>query len=139
MCPKDIEHPMIFSTSSQNRIVFLGNLILKHIFFLFQDRLWRKNRSPTSANCYGVDMNRNWAYHWHDSGVSDIPCADTFPGSEAFSEIESRNMRDYFNNFYAKPDLTVCLHSAAELWLYPYGYAYNQYPPNVDDLVGMKI
>lgn len=30
------------------------------------DRYWRKSRSDTgsSAGCKGVDLNRNWPYHW---------------------------------------------------------------------------
>ena len=33
------------------------------------NRLWRKNRRPQGKNkeghnCTGVDLNRNWGYHW---------------------------------------------------------------------------
>ena len=31
------------------------------------DRLWRKTRSPQGVkghNCTGVDLNRNWGFHW---------------------------------------------------------------------------
>merc|ERR1711926_50689 len=59
-----------------------------------QDRMWRKTRSP-QGGCIGVDPNRNWDFHWGESGVSDKPCTEVFPGDEAFSEIETRNIRDF--------------------------------------------
>jgi len=31
--------------------------------------------------------------------------------------------------------VAVQFHSAAEKWLYPYGYALNQYPDNVEEIV----
>ena len=62
-------------------------------------------------------------------------CGDTYCGPEAFSEIESQNVRDYFLSLSPQPIFAICFHSAAELWLYPYGYAYNQYPDNVDNMV----
>jgi murein tripeptide amidase MpaA len=53
------------------------------------DRMWRKTRSPTGSifGCKGVDPNRNWGYHWGESGVSNDKCSDIYPGAEAFSEI----------------------------------------------------
>ena len=33
--------------------------------FFLKDRYWRKNRAINSgSNCKGVDMNRNWGFHW---------------------------------------------------------------------------
>ncbi|KAE8744356.1 hypothetical protein FOCC_FOCC009009, partial [Frankliniella occidentalis] len=29
-----------------------------------KDRLWRKNRNTTNKKCPGVDLNRNFDYHW---------------------------------------------------------------------------
>ena len=37
----------------------------KLIFFFLKDRYWRKNRAINSgSSCKGVDMNRNWGFHW---------------------------------------------------------------------------
>jgi len=36
------------------------------------DRLWRKTRSPQEGHgghCIGVDPNRNWDFHWGETGV----------------------------------------------------------------------
>ena len=49
------------------------------------DRLWRKNRRRNYL-CMGVDLNRNYGYHWGGQGASRQPCAETFAGSGAFSE-----------------------------------------------------
>merc|ERR1719328_182868 len=45
------------------------------------DRLWRKTRTPQSGGCYGVDPNRNWGFHWGETGVSSNPCTEIFPGT----------------------------------------------------------
>ena len=43
----------------------------------------------------GTDANRNWGYHWNDGGASKDPCDEAFMGSEEFSAIEGRNVRDF--------------------------------------------
>merc|ERR1711978_175977 len=96
------------------------------------DRLWRKTRSPQGI-CYGVDPNRNFAYHWGELGVSTNPCSDTFCGDSAFSEVETANILDYVLTISPVPTFGTAVHSAAELWLYPYGYDYNQFPDNVKE------
>ena len=67
--------------------------------------------------------------------MSSNPCSDVYDGPYAFSEIESSSMSAYFEALPQQPDVAVCFHSAANLWLYPFGYDYNQYPDNVDELV----
>jgi carboxypeptidase T len=60
-------------------------------------RLWRKNRQPNLDGSFGVDPNRNYGYMW---GTLDIPTSshtpsdDTFVGPRAFSEPETRAVRD---------------------------------------------
>jgi hypothetical protein len=65
---------------------------------------WRKNRSGTGS-IRGVDLNRNWKYNWGNcgrpiSGVAescgtDDPTSDTYYGTAAFSELETRAIRDF--------------------------------------------
>jgi len=99
------------------------------------DRLWRKTRTDNQGSpCKGVDPNRNYGYHWGELGVSTNPCSDTYCGTEAFSEPSSKNNRDYVLSIDPVPTFATALHSAAELWLYPYGYMYNRYPDNVDEI-----
>merc|ERR1712236_125084 len=96
------------------------------------DRLWRKTRSDHGSilGCKGVDPNRNWGYHFGESGVSHNKCQETYCGPEAFSEPETQNIRDYVQTLSPVPVLGHCFHSYSQLWLWPYGYAYNAYPDN---------
>jgi len=48
-----------------------------------------------SYGCEGVDLNRNWDWHWAGVGSSQDPCSDTFAGSHAFSEPETRAVSDF--------------------------------------------
>lgn len=105
------------------------------------DRMWRKTRSPTGSifGCKGVDPNRNWGYHWGESGVSNDKCSDIYPGAEAFSEIESQNIKNFVESLTPVPILGHCFHSYSQLWLWPYGYAYNTYPPNREEIEQLAI
>ena len=50
------------------------------------------------SNCEGVDLNRNFDYHWGDAeneGTSLDPCHETYAGPKAFSEPETRAISDY--------------------------------------------
>ena len=102
------------------------------------DRLWRKTRSP-QGSCYGVDPNRNWDFHWAESGASNNPCSETFAGTKAFSEVEMQNIRDFVTGLEPAPVLSTCFHSYSQLWLWPYGYAYNAYPDNWRELEQLAI
>merc|ERR1712080_154420 len=100
------------------------------------DRMWRKNRNrdnsakDSTKACVGVDLNRNWGYHWGEAGVSHSPCSDIYCGTGPFSKAESTNIKNYVEALSPTPVLGHCIHSYSQLWLWPYGYAYNTYPPN---------
>merc|ERR1712227_1030526 len=83
------------------------------------DRLWRKTRTPQSGGCYGVDPNRNWDFHWGETGVSSNPCTEIFPGEQPFSEIETSNIRDFVKTLDPVPVLSQCFHSYSQLWFWP--------------------
>nr|ADD37916.1 Carboxypeptidase B [Lepeophtheirus salmonis] len=98
-------------------------------------RFWRKTRSYIpNSHCRGVDPNRNWGFHWHESGVSDDPCSSIYPGSRPFSEIEVESIRKYVLALSPTPIMSLCIHSAAELFLYPYGYAVGAFTDNHAEL-----
>jgi len=105
------------------------------------DRLWRKTRSDHGSilGCKGVDPNRNWAFHYAESGVSHNKCQETYCGPEAFSEVETRNIRDFVQTLEPVPVLGHCFHSYSQLWLWPYGYAYNAYPENRAEIQQLAI
>ena len=94
---------------------------------------------------------RNWGFHWNTGGSSSNPCADTYMGSEAFSEVENRNVRDFllankdqikfYNNLHSYRKLQHCLCVKynpdyllnSQLILLPWGWGY-ALPDNIDDL-----
>ena len=39
----------------------------------------------------------SFGYKWGTGGSSSDSCSDTYMGSEAFSEVENRNIRDWLN------------------------------------------
>ncbi|XP_059087281.1 carboxypeptidase B-like [Tigriopus californicus] len=103
------------------------------------DRLWRKTRSETGSGlgCKGVDPNRNFGYHFGESGVSSSKCSDVYNGPEPFSEPETANIRDFLETLDSIPEVAFAFHSAAEILLYPYGYDYDVFPENIDEIVAL--
>uniref|UniRef100_A0A158P8I7 ShKT domain-containing protein n=1 Tax=Angiostrongylus cantonensis TaxID=6313 RepID=A0A158P8I7_ANGCA len=110
-------------------------------------RLWRKNRSPEKCHrslwggekcCKGVDLNRNFKFHWAESGSSFEPCSNIYHGDHVFSEPESRfsAVRDFLNTdeLRGKVDGFITLHSYAQLWIYPYSHAQQNYPKDISEL-----
>ncbi len=102
-------------------------------------RDWRKNRADTGSvsGCYGVDLNRNFDYHWHDSGVSDVHCSYVYPGSSGGDQIETNIMETRFANIPATPILSISLHAYDWNFLYPFGYATGHYPSIVSELIAL--
>lgn len=55
--------------------------------------MWRKNRRPVDGSCIGVDINRNYPFHWgRDDGSSGRPCDEDYRGPSAGSEPETQAM-----------------------------------------------
>ena len=101
------------------------------------NRLWRKNMADNNGNgtygevADGVDPNRNFATNWgrDNEGSSDDPLSETYRGTGADSEPETKAMKklwDLVDFRFQKND-----HTAAELLLYPEGFQqYTQTPDN---------
>jgi len=87
---------------------------------------WRKNYNPnTGANCIGVDINRNFDFLWSSGiGSSPDPGDDTYRGSAALSEPETRNVQWLLD--FAKPDFFMDIHGPSGALLYAWGDAENQ-------------
>jgi len=107
-----------------------------YLYTQTNNRLWRKTRSPNEGGCVGTDANRNWGYHWGTGGSSSDGCSDTYMGSEAFSEIETKNVRDWLTNNKDAIKFYNNVHSYSQLVLLPWGYGYDE-PDNVDDLYAL--
>ena len=86
------------------------------------DRYWRKNRRANGDGTFGVDLNRNWGYQWGlSSGSSGTTSDDTYRGTAAFSEPETRAIRDLVNSVSNLKAL-VTYHTYSELFLRPWAY-----------------
>ncbi len=119
------------------------------------DNMWRKNREPnlglSGEVCYGVDINRNFGYHWGEvQGDSHNPCSETYsgptdvrtqglsalrgwrpgdPNPGGFSTRESTAIRDF--ELSVPFSTALSLHSFSELVLYPWGYTSSPSPDDV--------
>jgi murein tripeptide amidase MpaA len=103
------------------------------------ERFWRKTRSYNgNANCYGVDPNRNFEFHWGGAGTSPNLCSEIYKGPEAWSEPETRAMRDFILNTDANWQVYIALHSYAQMWLTPWGYTYDL-PEDYDELKALGV
>lgn len=90
-----------------------------HLF----DRLWRKNRGGLGiGRCAGVDLNRNFGHYWGGQGASRQPCSETFAGKSAFSEPETKALKDFMEGSAAKFYAFLTFHSYGQYILYPWGY-----------------
>ncbi len=89
---------------------------------------WRKNNDQDACGGQpvrdgrgpGVDLNRNYGYHWGGRGASTAECDETYRGRGPFSEPETQALRDLFKEL--APSLAISLHSYSDLVLYPFGY-----------------
>uniref|UniRef100_A0A0N4Z0C3 ShKT domain-containing protein n=1 Tax=Parastrongyloides trichosuri TaxID=131310 RepID=A0A0N4Z0C3_PARTI len=114
-------------------------------------RLWRKNRSPPKCYiddwgrkrcCRGVDLNRNFDFHFKEAGSSDDPCSEIYQGETPFSEPESAAVRNtiFSPTYKGRFDGFVTLHTYSQIWIHPYGHKKDSYPGDINDLyaVGKK-
>lgn len=85
--------------------------------------IWRKNLGDNnndgkfSPEIDGVDLNRNYGYHWAIEG-DRFPNSSYYPGASPFSEPETQAIRDLAKR--ERFDIHLDFHSAGELILYPY-------------------
>ncbi|PQE19776.1 carboxypeptidase a protein [Rutstroemia sp. NJR-2017a BVV2] len=100
---------------------------------------WRKNRNPKSstgtAASVGVDLNRNFDFLWdfttkfaasvRSSVASTSPSAETYHGTSAFSEPETKSIKWVLDTFN-KVRWFIDLHSYAGDVLYSWGSDENQ-------------
>jgi murein tripeptide amidase MpaA len=99
---------------------------------------------PTSANQYGVDLNRNSDFKWGTVNAPSEPrCGQTYPGPSVASEPETAALENLVRSLF--PDqrgpldtdpapltatgMFLTLHSYSNLVLWPWGWT-SQTPPN---------
>jgi carboxypeptidase T len=79
-------------------------------------RFWRKNRQGR----FGVDLNRNFSVGFGGTGSSGVPASETYRGPNAFSEPESRALRDLAKREHVA--LHIDFHAYGQIVLYPWGF-----------------
>lgn len=106
------------------------------------DRLWRKTLSCNSGVCFtlpgygscdGVDPNRNYPFHWMESGASSYSCSQTYAGPKPLSEPETAALAKVLNENKGRIIMYVSFHSFSQLILAPYGHR-RVYPDNYAEL-----
>ena len=87
----------------------------------------RKNMNPTFAEkCgpenSGVDLNRNYGVAWEKENEKNKTelCGDYWPGEKAFSEPESRAMRDFIAEKKSSLKFVINCHTSGNEFIWPY-------------------
>ncbi|HLP94244.1 MAG TPA: M14 family zinc carboxypeptidase [Saprospiraceae bacterium] len=84
--------------------------------------MWRKNLRDNGDGSFGVDLNRNYGHFWgnDNNGSSPNPQSLTYRGPSAFSEPETRTIRD----FARAHDFIFAhnYHTFSNLLIYPWAY-----------------
>lgn len=83
--------------------------------------LWRRTRTPYFP-CPGADPNRNFDFHWSENGSSSTPCTQTYQGPKAFSEKETKALRDLMFSVKDRAKMYLTIHSYGRYLLSPWGY-----------------
>ena len=93
--------------------------------------LKRKNGRRNSQRCKfgevdeGVDLNRNYDINWSGSDPfdrfnSESECSQSYPGLEAWSEPETRTMRDFILSHKDTLKFVLNYHSYGNMFIVPY-------------------
>ncbi|MGX1702457.1 M14 family zinc carboxypeptidase [Microbacterium sp. NPDC055357] len=111
------------------------------------DTLFAPTSDSWSSQQPGVDLNRNWGFHWAEASTSSNPNAGTYTGVAPHSEPEiqalSGLLTDLFGSFTAEntqaaPDTRtgtyVNLHSYSDYVIYPYAYSATDAVPNLEPI-----
>lgn len=94
------------------------------------DRMWRKNRKFISNQCSGVDINRNYNVDFGNVGASTSCRNQDYHGGYPFSEAETLNVAQLFEELKPRVVSFLSVHAYSQLLLYPWGYVDSNVDPN---------
>ncbi|ELW64302.1 Carboxypeptidase B [Tupaia chinensis] len=104
-----------------------------YVYTWTKNRMWRKTRSTQSGtSCVGTDPNRNFDAGWCEIGASRSPCDETYCGSAAESEKETKALADFIRSNLSSIKAYLTIHSYSQMMLYPYSYDYKLPANNVE-------
>lgn len=85
--------------------------------------MWRKNLRQNPDGTIGVDLNRNYGFKWglDNRGSSPSTASNTFRGKNAFSEPETRMMKEFVEHHSFRTAFHN--HSYSNLLLTPWSYS----------------
>ncbi|OXA64034.1 Carboxypeptidase B [Folsomia candida] len=104
------------------------------------NRLWRKSRRSISnwlIACRGVDLNRNFGHEWGGQGASRSSCSSSYRGNAAFSEPETRAVKEWVEKMKGEVDWAAyfTLHSYGQKWMTPWGYTNTVLPRDYREMI----
>ncbi|GAA95022.1 uncharacterized protein L969DRAFT_65070 [Mixia osmundae IAM 14324] len=97
------------------------------------DRLWKKTRQPVGQDCFGIDINRNFGYHWAQP-YRPNPCNEVFPGYRAFDSVESLRIADYVLDEANDVTAYLDVHSFGQQLMFPFSYSCEVQPGDAENL-----
>ena len=97
----------------------------------------RKNMNPKFCNgnivSSGVDLNRNYGFHYGETKEDTEECSETFRGDLAFSEPETKAVKNLIDN---DPKIVSAMnfHTYGNMWIHPFNYMHKsgKYPINLE-------
>ncbi len=94
--------------------------------------LWRKNRRDNGDGTFGVDLNRNYGFHWGEDNQGSSPNTNSqvYRGPEPFSEPETQAVKYFCENHQFQ--LALNYHTYGNLLVHPWGF--NDTPTEEDDI-----
>ncbi len=90
-------------------------------YYVFHhDKTWRKNRRDNGDRTFGVDLNRNYPFHWNAcGGSSGDTSSDGYRGPYAGSEPETAGLLALAQD--RRPVISLSYHTYGEQVLIPFG------------------